>query len=333
MYRNREFRIFIGWQILVGSVAIGTSLLLPRFSLFIVIALAVVMIVSFIAFTKKRYRHIEQLSTYLKEINAGSYSLDVRDNEEGELSILKNDIYKVTSRLAEYNVDLEEDRKKLTEAISDISHQLKTPITSMTVMADLLQGSELTTERRVAFTKTIQHQLERMDWLVTSLLKLSKIDAGTIEFKREKVPVESIITDALNPLLIPIEVKGITLDIEGLEDGVLSADYNWTKEAVINILKNAVEHTGNGGIVSIQYNENAIYQEIRIRDSGEGISAKDLPYIFKRFYKGLNAGENSVGIGLAMAQNIVTKQHGDIEVTSQEGIGTTFSIKFYKRVV
>ncbi|GAJ97822.1 sensor histidine kinase KdpD [Geomicrobium sp. JCM 19055] len=151
----------------------------------------------------------------MKEINAGSYSLDVRDNEEGELSILKNDIYKVTSRLAEYNVDLEEDRKKLTEAISDISHQLKTPITSMTVMADLLQGSELTTERRVAFTKTIQHQLERMDWLVTSLLKLSKIDAGTIEFKREKVHLESLITDALNPLLIPIEVKGSHLILQG----------------------------------------------------------------------------------------------------------------------
>ncbi|GAK08349.1 two-component response regulator [Geomicrobium sp. JCM 19038] len=215
MYRNREFRLFISWQIVIGSIAIGASLLVPNFSLFIVIALVIVMLVSFIVFTTKRYRKIEQLSTYLKEINAGSYRLDVRDNEEGELSILKNDIYKVTSRLAEYNVELEGDRKKLTEAISDISHQLKTPITSMTVMADLLQGSELTPERRVTFTKTIQHQLERMDWLVTSLLKLSKIDAGTIEFKREKVPVKSIITDALNPLLIPIEVKGITLDVEG----------------------------------------------------------------------------------------------------------------------
>jgi signal transduction histidine kinase len=282
-------------------------------------------------FTRWRYREIENLSSYLRKISSGDYEFDIRDNHEGELSILKSDIYKVTLMLSENRSSLEKDKHALTNAISDISHQLKTPLTSMMVMSDLLSDNTLNESKREEFTQNIRVQLERIEWLVSSLLKLSKIDAGTIAFKKDEVFVKDLLERSLNPLLIPMEVKGQAVEAEGDPAVSFKGDFHWTAEALINILKNCVEHTLNGGIIRIGYAENPLYTEIRIKDNGNGISKEDLPYIFRRFYKGKNAGEDSVGIGLAMAYTIITSQQGDIEVRSDKGNGTEFLIKFYKQ--
>lgn len=333
MIRSREIKIFVLLLLIISlfSVIIGLFL----FSLSVAVYLFVVSLLfigSFYLFTKWRYLELQKLSTYLQRIANGDESLDIRDNVEGELSILKNNIYKVTLMLSENSSLLHNEKLKLTDAISDISHQLKTPLTSMVVMTDLLSNSALEEEKRQEFTHNISIQLERMEWLVSSLLKLSKMDAGTISFKKERINVQELVQKALEPVLVPMDIKEQSLNIVGQEPTYYIGDFKWTVEAIINILKNCVEHTKEGGMITIRFSENVLFTEIIIQDTGEGISRKDLPYIFKRFYKGENASEESVGIGLAMAYSIIKSQEGDIEVSSKQGEGTSFHIKFYKHV-
>ncbi|MGD6846202.1 sensor histidine kinase KdpD [Rossellomorea aquimaris] len=331
MWRNREVQwFFISLLcISVGASVLAGFLFSIRVALFVLVTSVLLAGCSFI-FTRWRYREIEKLSGYLRKISSGDDSLDVRDNQEGELSILKNDIYKVTLMLSEHRSFLEKDKLTLTNALSDISHQLKTPLTSMMVMADLLSDSTLEESKRAEFTQHIRVQLERIEWLVSSLLKLSKIDAGTISFKKDNVVVRDLIQSVVQPVLIPMDIKEQTLSVSGDESVSFTGDLRWTAEALINILKNAVEHTGEGGVISLSFSENPLYTEITIADNGDGIPKEDLPYIFRRFYKGKNASDDSVGIGLAMAYSIITSQQGDLEVRSEKGNGTVFSIKFYK---
>ncbi len=281
-------------------------------------------------FDHQRYKEIESLSGYLRTISNGQYSLDIRDNQEGELSILKNEIYKVTLMLSKQSDYLSKDKKRLADALSDISHQLKTPLTSMLVMIDLLSQQNLTEEKRIEFTRNIEKQLERMDWLLMSLLKLSKIDAGTAIFKKETVVVEDLVIQSLEPLRIPIELNNQNLLITGGNTVTFKGDQQWTSEALINIIKNCIEHTPAEGRISIYYQENPLYTEIIIEDTGEGISREELPNVFKRFYRGKNASENSIGIGLAMAHTIIENQQGSLDVKSELGEGTQFIIRFYK---
>lgn len=333
MLRNAEIKnyvIALGAIGLAGTVA-GAFISLSC-ALLVFLTAALLMGCSLI-FTRWRYREIARLSGYLRQIIAGDEALDVRDNHEGELSILKNDIYKVTLMLSEQKALLARDKLALTEAISDISHQLKTPLTSMMVMTDLLSDDQLSPEKRREFTRNIRVQLERLEWLVSSLLKLSKIDAGTAHFKQEPVAVKKLIQNAFEPLSIPIDVKQQTIEIEGEEQVSFLGDFHWTAEALLNIFKNCVEHTREGGKIAISFTENTLFTEIVIADNGEGIAKEDLSNIFKRFYKGKNAAEASIGIGLAMAYSIITSQNGDLEVKSAKGQGTQFRIKFYKQVV
>lgn len=333
MLRNREIR----WLLFtVCSISLAATVVAAFISLETVGITAVtsaLLIACSLLFTRWRYGEIEKLSGYLRQISSGNYSLDVRDNQEGELSILKNDIYKVTLMLSEQSAELQEDKLKLTNAISDISHQLKTPLTSMTVMADLLSDPELHVEKRTEFTRKITVQLERIGWLVSSLLKFSKIDAGTIHFKKDQVQVSKLVRKSLEPMLIPMDIKEQRILIDGEDSTTFAGDLNWTTEAIINILKNCVEHTPAGGEISISFVENTLFTEIVIADNGKGIPKAELPYIFKRFYKGKNASEDSVGIGLALAQSIITGQNGTIDVKSEVGKGTQFQIKFYKQVI
>lgn len=334
MIRNREVRLLLLVMGSISLLAVVFAFLLPAGAApFIVLALALLLISAVLVFTYWRYQKLETLSGYVRRISAGDISLDVRDNEEGELSILKNEIYKVTSMLAEERSGLKQDKTALMDAISDISHQLKTPVTSMVIMADLLSEPNLTEEKRHEFTRNISVQLERIEWLVSSLLKLSKIDAGSIQFKQEPVSLQELIAKSLEPLAIPMEIKEQELNVNEEESASFSGDVNWTSEALINILKNCVEHTPSGGVITIKAAENPLYSEIVIQDTGSGIPKEDLPYIFQRFYKGRQASEDSVGIGLALAHKIITSQQGSIDVRSEPGVGTTFRIAFYKRVV
>ncbi|MBN3526408.1 HAMP domain-containing histidine kinase [Paenibacillus apiarius] len=333
MLRNREIQILLLAMCSISLAAIFAGALISSVAAVLVFITSALLMGSSLIFTRWRYREIEKLSIYLRQISSGNYSLDVRDNQEGELSILKNDIYKVTLMLSEQRALLQQDKIQLTDAISDISHQLKTPLTSMTVMADLLSDPELPLAKRMEFTRNIRIQLERIDWLVSSLLKLSKMDAKTIQFKKDQITVKKLIQKALEPVLIPMDIKEITVSIKGEDNVTFLGDLNWTAEAVINILKNGVEHTQAGGVIAISFSENALFTEIIIEDSGKGIPKEDLPYVFKRFYKGKNAGEGSIGIGLSMAHSIIASQNGVIDIASEREKGTQFRIKFYKQVI
>lgn len=333
MIRNREVRVYFIIAFIVSTIAAACIFFLNVLAGIISFIAFVILFVSSFWFIKREYGELEKLSGYLRRICNGEYSLDIRDNEEGELSILKNEIYKVTLMLSKQGELLKKEKMQLADAISDISHQLKTPLTSMRVMSDLLSNNDLEAEKRIEFTNNIEMQLDRMQWLLTSLLKLSKIDAGTVSFKKDRVAVSELIRKSTEPLLIPIEIKNQTLVIEGGSKVSFIGDLYWTTEALINIIKNCIEHTGEDGRISIFFDENPLFTEIKILDNGSGIEKEDLPYIFKRFYKGKNAGEDSVGIGLAMAKTIVTSQNGDINVSSRKNEGTCFIIKFYKITV
>ena len=334
MLRNKEIRLLLRAMCGITMLSvIAAYFLISASAAGLVLATALLLTISFLLFTRWRYRELEKLSAYMRQIASGSYTLDVRDNEEGELSILKNEIYKMTLMLSEHGAQLQKDKLHLTDAISDISHQLKTPLTSMLVMVDLLDNPNLPSPKRTEFTRNISVQLERMEWLISSLLKLSKIEAGTVIFKKDEVQVEKLIQKVLGPMLVPIDIKEQTVQADGDSAVTFSGDMNWTVEALINILKNGVEHTPEGGTIRITYAENALYTEIVIADNGKGIAKEDLPYIFKRFYRGKHASESSIGIGLAMAHSIITSQNGTIEVNSQIGKGTEFRIKFYKGII
>jgi signal transduction histidine kinase len=333
MLRNRENQILLLVMSSIGITATVVAVFFSSVAAIFVFIVSMLLIGTSLLFTRWRYRELAKLSAYLREISNGNDSLDVRDNQEGELSILKNDIYKVTLMLSEHRSLLQRDKIQLTDAISDISHQLKTPLTSMTVMADLLSAPDLPTAKRAEFTHHIRVQLERIDWLVSSLLKLSKIDAKTIPFKKDRILMKNLIQKALEPVMIPMDIKEQTVSIAGDDKVSFVGDFNWTAEAVINILKNGVEHTPEGGAIAITFSENALFTELVIADNGKGIPKGDLPYIFKRFYKGKNASEGSIGIGLAMAHSIIASQNGVIDITSDSEKGTQFRIKFYKHVI
>ena len=272
------------------------------------------------------------LSGYLRQIEAGDYALDVRDNGEGSFSLLKNDLYKVTVRLREQAELLQKDKTALSNLITDISHQIKTPLTSLGVLADLLAEDPPEEDRR-AFVERLRAQLGRIQWLVAALLKLARLDAGTAAFKSEPVHLRRLIERALEPLEIPLEIKKQRLEVHGDDGASFTGDFNWSAEALTNVVKNCVEHTPEGGKIEISYGANALYAEIIVSDDGEGIASRDMPNIFNRFYRGKKAGENSVGIGLALAKAIFNAQGGDISVRSQRGIGTSFEIRVFRGVV
>jgi len=196
----------------------------------------------------------------------------------------------------------------------------------------LLQDEKLPADKRYEFTSLVNSQLERIDWLVASLLKMSKLDAGVVKMKKDVISATRLIESVLQPFLIPMEIKHITYarEVNNLE---IVCDEMWTREALINILKNCIEHTPEGGHISLSVKDNALYSEIIISDNGTGIRKKDLPHIFTRFYRGQNASSDSVGIGLAMSYSIIKKQHGDIQVKSEFGKGSSFVIRLYKSVI
>ncbi|MBQ6488114.1 MAG: HAMP domain-containing histidine kinase [Solobacterium sp.] len=281
--------------------------------------------------TKKRYEAIGDLNTYLEKVLAGSEVPDILDQEEGELSLLRTNIYKATSALKYQKELLAKDKTALSDAIADISHQLKTPLTSMMVMNDLLKTEEQK-DRRIEFLRTQSNQLDRMNWLIQTLLKLSKIDAGTIEMKPEVIRADVLMEEVIKPFEIQMDLKNIRYSCDAADE-LLKCDRNWTVEAIQNIVKNCIEHLEDGGMLHVFTNDTNIYSDIVIEDNGCGIAEEDLPHIFERFYKGKNAGKDSVGIGLALAKTIVNSQHGDILAESVPGEGTRFSVRFYKTII
>lgn len=280
---------------------------------------------------KALYPDIEELNTYLEKVLSDDDPPEILDIEEGELSILKSNIYKVTTKLKYQKELLKQDKVTLATAMADISHQLKTPLTSMMVMNDLLKSEE-DGEKREEFLKTQSDQLDRMNWLIQTLLKLSKLDAGSVLLTKEDIAADELINEIMKPFEIQMDIKNISF-VSEISDALVMCDKNWTVEAIQNIVKNCIEHMDEGGSLKVSLIDTNIFSQILINDTGCGIAAEDIPHVFERFYRGKNAGKDSVGIGLALAKTIIENQHGEISVKSEAGVGSTFDIKLYKTII
>lgn len=290
-------------------------------------------IVLFIIFIYLRERKIKDIVQYLKDLQNDIYSLKVEENTEGELSELQNQIAKITIMLKQQASIMKKDKKEITTALSDISHQIRTPLTSINVMLDILKEQELDENTKRNYLYEITKQLNSINWLVTVLLKLSRLESGMVEFNYEPINLKQLANEVKQSMAIPIELKNQKLEIISKEEATMQGDYNWTKEAIINIVKNCIEHTAENRKIKIELSENALYSQIIIQDEGEGISEEDLPYIFNRFYKGKGSSKESFGIGLALAKSIIEKQGGEIKVKSKKGEGTEFRIQMFKGVI
>ena len=295
------------------------------------LALGIILIIVFTFVTKRRYKNLNDLNDYLSLVCKGIYDMNIDDNTEGELSILKNNLYKVITLLQSQNEYLKNDKLYLADSIADISHQLKTPLTSMMVMCELLENEE-NPDKRQEFVAVINNQLSKMKWLITNILKISKLDADATEFKREEVSISKVLDDSLKPFALTAELKNVAIQ-NGANDFVFNGDESWTVEAVSNIVKNCLEHTNDGGKIIISSDSTNLYNKLIISDNGCGIAEEDLPHIFERFYHGKNSSKDSVGIGLALAKTVFEKENASVSVESEQGRGSVFEIRFYKSVV
>ena len=330
--KNKELRnmIIISIAVTVMAAILAMIFLSVGAGLAVFITGALLSVL-FIIYTVNRYKKIEKLNDYLVRVLAENDTDEILDQEEGELSILKTNIYKTTSTLKYQKELLADDKKNLAAALADISHQLKTPLTSMMVMNDLLVD-EQDEDKRTEFLQTQSSQLDRMNWLIQTLLKLSKLDAGTIVLKREDVLATELVEEAIKPFEIQFDLRNISFESDVSKVNI-RCDKNWTVEAIQNIIKNCIEHMEDGGQLFVSLADTNIFTQLTIKDTGCGIAADDIPHIFERFYKGKNAGKDSVGIGLALSKSILEEEQAEINVESTEGVGTRFIIKFYKTLI
>lgn len=328
---NKDVKIIIILGIAITAVMSIICLFIEPICAIITLLLGAIITGIFALYTKQRYKRLNELNNYLSAVCSGDFDLKIAENTEGELSILSNNLYKVITILKTQNEMLIKDKTYLADSLADISHQLKTPLTSMMVMTDLIKENGQP-EKRDEFLSIIEGQLDKMKWLITNLLKLSRLDAGTVEFKNEPFSIKNAVEQSINPFLVTIELKQIEL-LNNADDFTVTGDEGWTVEAIGNIIKNCIEHTDKNGRLTISSTGTNLYTSIVITDNGCGIEAEDLPHIFERFYQGKNAHNESVGIGLALAKAVFEKERATITVNSEIGIGSEFEIRFYNAIV
>ena len=331
LLKNKEVRGALLWQLSVSAIACPLCFLFDLRAGLTAVVLSLLLMLIFCIGTYKRYRRIASLAADVNHVLHGDSPIDFDNYSEGELSILHSEIYKMTVRLREQQQKLISDKEYLADSLADISHQIRTPLTSINLLVERLSASGLTDECRHQLTNELYGLLDRIDWLITTLLKISKLDAGTVQFNRDTVSLEMLINKSCAPLLIPIELRGQELIIRA--EGDFYGDPAWTSEAVGNIVKNCMEHTPDGGKIEIEAAENALYSEIIIKDNGTGISPEDLPHIFERFYKGKDSDGKSFGIGLALSRMIIAGQKGTVKAENRKNTGAMFTLRFYKGTV
>ena len=302
-----------------------------RINIAIIVLLGVIAIIVALIYTNKRDKNLRSINKYLDKVNNGNYELKIEDNGEDEISRLRNELYKTTILLRESAENSEKEKTNLSNSLADISHQLKTPLTSIRIMLDNIEENPNMDEKtRNEFIEEISRQIDWISSLVISLLKLAKFDAGAIIMQDTQINVKKLIDNVINNLAIMIDIKNIKIEEKIDEDVILRADYNWQLEALTNIIKNCIEHSKEDSKIKIEVENNSIFVKIKITDEGEGIAKEDLSHIFERFYKSKQASENSIGIGLSLAKTIIEKENGYIKVDSELGKGTTFEIKYLK---
>lgn len=285
----------------------------------------------FIINKSKRTKKINKIIELISKINRRNFEINIEDYTEDELSVLKQEVYKTSLMLRSEADNSLKDKLNLKDSLSDISHQLKTPLTSITIMIDnILDNEEMDYKTRRRFLINIKREIVNINFLVQNLLKLSKFDANVVKFSREEVLIKDIINEAINKVSALSELKGVSIKVSGDKSASIKCDFMWEVEAISNIIKNSIEHIEKDGFVEINYTKNKVYSRILIRDNGSGIDSEDLPHIFDRFYKGKNTNKDSVGIGLALSKSIIEKDNGSITVKSTPSIGTIFTIKFFE---
>lgn len=294
----------------------------------IYILFIIIIILIFIIYRKEK--RIKDISKQVNEILFNQKDLYVKQYKEGSLSILESEIYKLVNILYEKNNLLSKDKISLKNSLEDISHQIKTPLTSLNLINERLKIVDGNEKNKLL--REQKQLLYKIDWLVISLLKLAQIDANVIEFKKESVSYNHLYNQLLEIFDIQLDLKNINLIFEKKEENQLNIDILWTIEALSNIIKNCIEHVDENGVIKLDINDNPMYTEIIIEDNGDGINQNDLHHIFERFYKGTNSDNKSVGIGLALSKMIIENQNGTIYV---ENIypGVKFTIHFYKEVI
>ncbi len=331
---NNEILREYGIELDKDSVILENNTDFQKFIIIDVSTLIVfILILSIIVF---KYNHseskkINEITKYIEEINRGNYKLNIEENTEDELSILKNELYKITIKLKEVAENSQKDKTTLKDSLSDISHQIKTPITSILIMLDnILSDENMPEDIKKDFIKDIKREIVNIKFLVESILKLSKIDSNSIKFIKKEVFIKDIINEAVKNVSMLSELKNIEIIVSGDDSIKTICDLKWQVEAITNILKNCIEHSYENKKIYINYNQNNMYTELKIEDNGTGIDAKDLPHIFERFYKGKNSSSDSVGIGLALSKSIIESNNGYIQVDSELNKGTAFIIKYLK---
>jgi len=304
--------VFLGWML--GAV--------------IITALCIELI--FLMYNKKKDSEINDITKLIEAINNKNYSLEIDSLSEDELSILKNEIYKTTIFLKENADNSARDKESLKKSLQDISHQLKTPLTSILINLDnVMKDSDMEPEVRFGFLRQIRRDTESMNFMIQTLLKLSKFETNTITFNQNNVKLVEIIDEAIDNVAALSDLRDVDIEKKIKGDIDLYCDRTWMCEALKNILKNAVEHSPEGSSVEISVSKNKLYTEISIADHGTGISEKDISHIFERFYKDQDATSDSIGIGLALSRDIIESQNGKIRVQSEPGRGTTFFIQIF----
>lgn len=327
--RSPETRATVIGQIFAAAVGFVGCLIFSVPAAFVLLAVsAVIMLIQFRLLTK-RSEKISKLCDDIDEILRGADKADFSEYREGELSILSDEIRKMTVRLREQNSALYKDSQFMKEALEDMSHQLRTPLTAMLLVLGMLREPELTAQQRAEHIRELYRLLSRMQWMLETMLGLSRLEAGAVEFKAEDIPVNELINEAIEPLSISIELKNITVRTEIEGTPVFRADRQYCIEAVVNILKNCMEHTPDGGEIKISAAENSIYTGITVTDSGNGIPEQELPRVFERFHRGSEFGKNGYGIGLAFARKVIALQNGSLQVRNAPPLGAEFEIRIY----
>ena len=253
--------------------------------------------------------------------------------KEGELSVLSAEIHKMTIRLREQNAALLTEKRFAKEALEDISHQLRTPLTSVMMILGLMNDSGLTEQERMEYLRDLYELLARMKWLIETMLSLSRIEADAVKFAKNTVSCRELIAQSIETVSVTAELKSVEIRTEINGEPEFIGDLHYTSEAIVNLLKNAIEHTPQGGMVTVTANGSNIATEITITDTGEGIPEAELPHIFERFYRSSEYTKNGFGIGLAFAKKVISAQDGSLKAANHKPHGAMFDIHFYKTTI
>lgn len=328
---NKELRLGV-FAFLAGAAVFSMiGFLVSVLCGLLLLAACMVMLAIYLATECSRYHRLQTLTQGLDDLLVSGSRLAIQEYAEGELSILANQIQKITLRLTESAEAVKMDKVYLADSLANISHQLRTPLTAMNLTVSMLRSPELTDEKRMELTGELRSLLNRTDWLVEALLKISKLDAGTVTLAKDTVSVRELISRSAAPIAIPMDLRNQKLTVHCTDEKFIG-DMTWSSEALGNILKNCMEHTPEGGTITITATETALYTQILVADTGDGFDSKDIPHLFERYYKGSNASENSYGIGLALARTVIASQNGTVQAINGNP-GATFLIKFYKQVI